>query len=335
VVKAVQEQAARLFFYSNAAHCAERVAASELLLKHAPRSESRVFYCCSGSEANETALKIARKATGRRKVVTFVNSFHGRTLGALAASGIPKYRATAGPVLPEGYVYLPLGDVDALHAAVDGDTAAIICEAIQSLGGVRMAQPEFYHLAAELARKRGAALIFDEVQTGFGRTGTYFFSEGVNVQPDMTTMAKGIASGLPVGAVIVAPEWASRVALGDQGSTFGGAPVCMAAMRATLEVIERERLAENAARVGELLVAGVRGQPRVKAVRGKGLLLGIEFNGPCQPIVRALIQRGIVTGSSSEPNVMRLLPPLVLTPAQAREFVDTLADIVANPMGAA
>ena len=327
VVAAIKAQAEKLIFYSNAVHCEERVRAAELLLARAPLPGSKAFFCCSGSEANENAIKVARKLTGRRKVVSFVNAFHGRTIGTLSASGMPKYLETAGPVTLSDHVHVPFGDLAALHKAVDDDTAAVLCETIQSLGGIYTAKDDFFYLMAEVAKNAGALLIFDEVQSGLGRTGTFFFAEGVCVKPDLITMAKGLASGLPVGAMVAAPALADRVKPGDLGSTFGGGPVPMAAMRATLEVIEAEGLALNALQVGRYLKDRLAEVPQVKEVRGRGLLLGVEFDQPVKPILAALRERQIIAGSSSVPHTLRLLPPLILTQEQAGTFVDTLTEI--------
>jgi acetylornithine/succinyldiaminopimelate/putrescine aminotransferase len=238
-----------------------------------------------------------------------------------------KYRQTAGTVLVEGHQFVPFGDLSALHAAADDDTAAIVCETIQSLGGVKTVDDGFFFLMEEIAKKSGAMLIFDEVQSGLGRCGTFFFAEKVCAKPDMVTMAKGLASGLPVGALVTSPAISDRLKPGDLGSTFGGGPVPMAAMRATMQVIEEEQLPLNAERVGQVLMEGLAQVAGVKEVRGRGLLIGVEFEQPVKPILGQLIERGFIAGSSSDPHTMRLLPPLILTEAQAREFLDALTAV--------
>jgi acetylornithine/succinyldiaminopimelate/putrescine aminotransferase len=328
VVQAIADQAGQLLFYSSAVLSRVRIEASELLLRHAPIPDSRVFHCVSGTEANEVALKVARKLTGRRKIISFEKSFHGRTLASLSASGLPKYRATAGPVLAPHHVHIPFGDEAALARELEDDAAGVICETVQSLAGVYLAPDAFYNRMAELARQAGALLIFDEIQTGLGRTGSYFFADGVGVKPDMITLAKGIASGIPAAAVLVAPHLAKHIGSGDQGTTFGGGPVAMAAMRATLQIIDEERLVENAARMGSLLARKLAGVSSIKAVRGKGLILGLELPGPCAPVVSALIQRGVVAGTSSDPQALRLLPPLTIGEAEVEEFVTTLRSVL-------
>lgn len=330
VSRAIAEQARTLLFYSSAVLSAVRVDANELLLKHAPIPGTRVYHCVSGTEANETAMKIARKTTNRRKIVSFVGSFHGRTLASLSAGGMDKYRATAGPVIVPHHVHVPFGDEKALADAVDGDTAAVMCEAIQSLAGVMVAPPEFHRAMADIAKRAGALLIYDEIQTGIGRVGSWFHADAVGVKPDLITLAKGIASGIPAAAVLVAPVVAEKIALNDQGNTFGGGPVAMAAMRATLEVIEREGLVENAARVGQALMRKLAGMKGVKAVRGAGFLVGIELEIPAAKVQAALLQRHMVTGTSSAPNVLRLLPPLTFSETHVGEFLPVLEEVLAG-----
>jgi len=330
VTDAIARQARELIFYSSAVLSRVRVEVGELLLRHAPYPDSRVFHCCSGAEANEVAFKIARKATGRRKIISFQKSFHGRTLGALSAVGLDSYRASAGPVLVPDHVLVPFGDAGALEQVVDDQTAAVICETIQSLAGVYTAEAGFFRQMAEITARRGAVLIFDEVQSGLGRTGTYFYGEGVGVRPDLITLAKGIASGIPAAAVIVAPSLAAQVRSGDHGSTFGGGPVAMAAARATLEIIEDEGLVANAARQGRRLCDALPRLPGVRQVRGKGLLLGVELDRPAVAAQKRLLEAGLVVGTSAHPNTLRLLPPLTVTDAQVAEFLEGFSGALAH-----
>lgn len=328
VVRAIAEQSRALLFYSSAVPSPAREYASALLLARAPHPGSCVFHCCSGSEANETAFKLARRATGRRTVISFAGSFHGRTLGALSACGLETYRDTAGGVLAPHHIRVPFGDLAALEAVLSVDTAAVICEPIQSLGGVRLAADGFYRELAQRVRLAGAVLVFDEVQTGLGRTGSFFFGDPLGIRPDLITLAKGLASGIPAAAVIVAPELADTVGLGDHGSTFGGGPVAMAAMRATLEVIERDGLVDNAAHVGAMLRRELATVAAVREVRGRGLLLGIVLDRPAKSVQAALLARRIVTGVSVEPPVLRLLPPLVLHEDEAALFLEALREVM-------
>ncbi len=329
VVAAIRAQAEALLFYSNVARSRVRALASRRLLAHAPRPGSKVFYCNSGAEANETALKIARRATGREKVVSFAGSFHGRTIGALSATGIPRYRDGVRPLL-SGHVHVPFGDEAALAAAVGADTAAVLIEPIQSIGGVRAAPPAFYRAAESICRERGALLIFDEVQTGLGRTGAFFFGDhaDIGVRPHMITLAKGLASGVPIGAVIVAPEVAETVRVGDQGSTFGGGPLAMAAMDATLATIEEEGLVGRAAAMGARLAAGAARVPGVREVRGRGLLLGLVLDRPAAEVAAALLARRVIAGTSGPPDVLRLLPPLAIGEAEVDRFLAALEEVL-------
>lgn len=331
VVEAIQKQAAELLFYSNSIHFLPRVEASEMLLRHAPHPNSRVFYVSTGCEANEVAMKIARKITGRRKIVTFHGAFHGRTLATLSAGGVEKYRKTAEPGLigPPDFVHVPFDDAEAAAAAIDGQAAGVICEVIQSLGGVNQGSATFYQALRESCDRAGAVLIFDEIQTGLGRTGSYFFSAGrPPVKPDIITLAKGIASGIPCGATIIAGHLTSQIKPNDHGTTFGGGPLAMAAMRATLQVIEEERLVANAARVGERIALACASMPTIKRVRGRGLLLGLEFDRTSKQLQDALLERQVLVGGSDHPNVMRLLPPLTLSEAEADVFLDALAAVL-------
>lgn len=293
-------QARRFGFYSNVVHSPLRAAACKALVEFAPKNLSRVFLSNSGAEANEVALKLARHHTGRPTIVAMQGGFHGRTLGALAVTASVKYRQYA---LPEyGHTrFVPFGEVPKLDESV----AAVILEPIQSLAGVATADRAYFAgLKAECDRV-GALLIFDEVQTGWGRMGANFAADFYGVKVDIITSAKGTAGGFPVGATLVDDAIASRAKNGDQGSTFGAGPLACAAILATQTVIREERLVEKAAAFG----AYARKVLPV-AVRGEGALLGLVFGGPCKPVVAALRERGFLLGGSDDPNVARLMPPL-------------------------
>lgn len=331
IVEALRQQAGRLLFYSNAIYSDVRALAVERLAGLAPEGLRRVFLCNSGSEANETALKIARKATGRSTVVSLTDGFHGRTLGALAATGLPKYRDPAYP-LPPQHVFVPYGDLPAFERAVGAGAAAVIFEPIPSMGGVRVAEAAFFRGVRELCTRTGTLLIFDEVQTGFGRTGTAFFGEGVGVTPDLITGAKGVAGGFPAAVVFVREDLAARIRGGEQGTTFGGGPLACAAIATTADVLRTEDLAGNARRVGAGLAARLSAVPGVRSVSGRGLLCGVNLDRPAKPVVQALFERGILTGTSEgDARQVRLLPPLTLTLAEAEPFVEALAALLAAP----
>jgi acetylornithine/succinyldiaminopimelate/putrescine aminotransferase len=331
LVAAIRAQAGRLVFYSNVVYSDVRAAAVEALAGIAPEGLRRVFLCGSGTEANETALKIARKSTGRMGVVSMKEGFHGRTLGSLGATGIPSYRDPAWPI-PKEHVYVPYGDLAALAAAIDERTSALILEPIPSVGGIRLAPADWFRAARRLCDDAGALLVFDEVQTGLGRTGRTWFGEHVGVRPDLLTIAKGIAGGFPAGAVLVREDLAAKVKTNEQGTTFGGGPLASAAIAATVRTIREEDLAERARTVGARLRAAVEGVAGVESVVGLGLMLGVDLDRPAGPVVKALVGEGILVGSggSSLPNQFRLLPPLTLSEEEADLFAPALARVLAG-----
>ena len=327
VVKAITDQAARLIFYSNLVYNDTRARAAKRLVEVAPDTFTKVFFVNSGTEANENAIKIARKLTGKLKVISFEGSFHGRTPGSIAATGLPKYREGIRPML-EGHLYAPWGDTEAVGRLIDEETAAIILEPIQSMGGVRMGEPEFYQGLRALCDKTGAMLIYDEVQTGLGRTGEYFFAGRFGVQPDMITTAKAIASGIPMGAVLMTEAIAGEIKSGDLGTTFGGGPVACAALEATLDVIKEEDLLENVCANSAYLCSELRKLDFVEEVRGLGYLLGIKFKGGnAKPYQQGLLERKIITGVADDVNILRLLPPLTLKRAEIDLFLTEMASL--------
>lgn len=325
VVAAVQEQAAKCLFYSNVVYSGVRAEAARVLAGVAPGTLKHVFFCSSGAEANEAALKMARKHTGRHTVLAMRGGFHGRTLGALSVTGIESYRTMLPPI--EGVRFSEFGDLaDADRQSANGGLAAVILEPVQSMAGVRMAEADYYRGLRRLCDRMGALLIFDEVQTGMGRTGAFFFGEHVGVVPDLITLAKGVASGIPMGAVLVADHVAARIQQGEHGTTFGGGPIACAAAKATVDIMVAERLPQRARDVGAYLkdhleTAGIDGLVRV---RGLGLLLGAEFDRPVKPLITALLNRGALAGGSHEPKTIRLLPPLVVGREHCDELVAAL-----------
>jgi acetylornithine/N-succinyldiaminopimelate aminotransferase len=323
VVAAVREQAGRLLFYSNIAYNPVRARAVRALVEAAPAGVSRVFLCNSGAEANEAALKTARAFTGRPGIVAMREGFHGRTLGALSVTGLGRYRDYGGPVLPADFV--PFGVLAAAEAAVGDGTAAVILEPIPSMGGVRVAAPEYYAGLRRLCDARGALLVFDEVQTGVGRTGRMWAGDHWGVRPDLHTLAKGIASGVPCGAVLFQERIAAAVKEGDHGSTFGGGPLACAALEATLAVVREEGLVARAAAAGETLRAGALGIPGVREVRGLGLLLAVACDAPAKAVLARLRERRVLASSvASDPSAIRLLPPLAVGGAEVEEFLAAL-----------
>jgi len=323
VVNAIRRQAGELLFYSNLVYSNARARAAEKLVSIAPDALTKTFFCNSGTEANENAMRMARLATGREKIITFSGGFHGRTADAISATFLGKYRELGKPNVP-GHVEAEFGNVESVRALADDTVAAIMLEPIQSMAGVRMAQPEFYRALRSLCDERGIVLIYDEVQTGVGRTGQWFFagSEAAGgVVPDVVTLAKALGSGVPVGACLVTDAIASHIKENDLGTTFGGGMLAMAAVTATLEAIEQDRMLENVRRVEAYLRRRLRENNQVEAVHGLGFLLGIEFKENAAAVHKRLLERKIITGTSSNPKVLRLLPPLCLTEAQVDEFV--------------
>ena len=326
VVNALREQAGELLFYSNLVYSTARAKAAEKLISIAPDKLTKAFFCNSGTEANENAMRMARMATGREQIITFSGGFHGRTADAISATFLGKYRELGKPNVP-GHLQAEFGDIASVRALADETVAAIMLEPIQSMAGVRMAQPEFYRALRLLCDERGIVLIYDEVQTGVGRTGEWFFAgsaDGDGVVPDIVTLAKALGSGVPVGACLVTDAIASHIKENDLGTTFGGGMLAMAAVTATLEAIENDSMLANVKTAEAHLRQRIREVEQVVAVHGRAALLGIEFNDKAAPVHQALLERKIITGTSSNAKVLRLLPPLCLKQEHVDMFVDAL-----------
>ena len=325
VVAALKEQADKLLFYSNLVYSDARAHAAQKLVACAPAPMAKVFFCNSGTEANENAMRMARIRTRRERIITFSGSFHGRTADAISATALGKYRELGRPNVP-GHLFAEFGSIESVESLADESVAAVMLEPIQSMAGVRMAEPEFYRRLRRLCDERGILLIYDEVQTGVGRTGDWFFAgseSGGEVMPDIITLAKALGSGVPVGACLTSAAVASHIKENDLGTTFGGGMLAMAAVRATLEAIEQDRMLENVRTVEKYLRESLSGVTQVARLRGRGLLLGLEFTSEIAASVnKALLQRRIITGTSSDPRVLRLLPPLCLK----REEIDLLVE---------
>lgn len=324
VVKGVAEQAARLLFYSTAVPLPQREELARALIARMPRPLSRVFFANSGAEANENALHMARKWSGRERVVSVTGGWHGRTAATLAVTDGEHYQSFARRAGVPLSVKVPFDDVEAMHRAVDDTTAAVIVEPVQGMGGARDLSVAFLRAAREACDRHGAALIFDEVQCGVGRSGCFTAAEATGVTPDLLTLAKGLASGIPISATIAAPRVSDGIRSGDLGSTFGGGPVPCAAALATLEVIDQEGLLENVRRIGEQLRAGALrlGVPRVT---GRGLLLGLWLDRPARPVQEALWQHHVLVGTAGE-SVIRLLPPLSFNASEADLLLGALQE---------
>jgi acetylornithine aminotransferase len=322
-VEAVSKQVATLGFYSNSVINKLQVELAERLGKASGYDDYQLFLINSGAEANENALKLASFYNGRTRVLSFEKAFHGRTSLAVEVTNNPKIIA---PINDNGHVtYLPLNDLEAFRRELaKGDVCAVIIECIQGVGGIRMVTPEFLQGLRAACDEYDTVLICDEIQCGYGRSGKFFAHQHLGVRPDMITVAKGIANGLPMGGVLISPKF--KPVYGQLGTTFGGNHLACAAALAVLDVIEQENLVENAARVGEFLIQGIKALnlPHVTDVRGEGLMIGIELDVPYKELRNHLLfEEHCFTGCSGT-NVLRLLPPLSLTQEQAEDFLQRL-----------
>jgi len=324
---AAHEQLDRLWHASNLYYTEPMAALASLLSERVGGAQA--FFCNSGAEANEAAVKYARKATGRARVVALDGGFHGRTLGALSVTGQPGKWEGFGPLVP-GVSFAPPNDVEALEAAVapSGDLALVLLEPILGEGGVIPLEREFVAAAREIATEAGALLCVDEVQTGIGRTGTFLAAEQLGLEPDLVTLAKGLGNGLPIGALLVADRVAGGFVPGDHGSTFGGNPVSCAAACAVVNAIDDDLLSNVRVRGAEL-AAGLAALPGVGEVRGRGLLLGATLDRPAAAVVDSCRDRGLLVLSAG-PDVLRLTPPLVLGPAEVEEALDVIREALAT-----
>ena len=327
VAEAVARQAKELLFYSNLVYSRRRAEAAKALVELCGQRGSQVFFCNSGAEANENAMRLARSTTGRAVIVATQGSFHGRTAAAMAATGNPKYhKGVAG--LGADVVHVPFGDLAAADAALDENAAGFLLEPIQSMAGAVMPPDGYLSGLEALCAKRGALLIFDEVQTGLGRVGAPSAARAYDVSPHLQTFAKALGSGVPAAAVLAREDVARRVKVGELGSTFGGGPLACAAVTATLGEISRLKLWENAAAMEALIRTSFK-FPQLKEVRGKGLLLALVLDRPSKAARQALLAKRILVGGADDANVIRLLPPLTVTAEQIGMLKTALEEIFA------
>ncbi|MCA1293955.1 acetylornithine transaminase [Paenibacillus sp. alder61] len=336
VKEKVKAQLDELWHISNLFHIPQQEKAARLLTEVS--CADAVFFCNSGAEANEAAIKLARryhqkvKGADRYEIITFEQSFHGRTLATLTATGQQKVKDGFLP-LPEGFKTVPLHDLDALRSAIGPKTAAVMLELVQAEGGVYPVERGFVQELAALCKQEGLLLILDEVQTGMGRTGTWFAHQQYDVEPDIFTTAKGIASGLPAGAMLAKDFLREAFTPGTHASTFGGNPVSAAAVIATIETMREERVPERAAEASAYLMEQLRvalaDQPFVRDIRGLGLIIGIECAGPVGEIVTAGQQNKLLFVTAG-PNVIRLLPNLLVTREEIDQAVETLTGLIAD-----
>ncbi len=324
-IKAITEQAENLVFYSNSVINSLQQTLADKLGKASGYDDYQLFLINSGAEANENALKLASFHTGKKRVIAFSKAFHGRTSLAVEATDNPKIVA---PINANGHVtFLPFNDIDAVKAELaKGDVCAVIIEGIQGVGGIQIPSADFMKELRSVCDATETVLILDEIQSGYGRTGKFFAHQHFGIRPDMITVAKGIANGFPMGGVLISPKFTP--VYGMLGTTFGGNHLACAAAIAVLDIFEKENLVENAHQVGEYIISELKKIDGIKEVRGKGLMIGIEFETPAKEIrSRLLHEQHVFTGASGT-NVIRLLPPLVLTKAQAEEFISRLKKVL-------
>lgn len=330
VTRAIAGQAEQLLHVSNLFHVPSQALLGERLSKAA--TGGKVFFCNSGTEANEAAIKLVRKwsreryGEGRHVIVVLEGSFHGRTYGGLSATGQPKFHQGFEPMVP-GFVTVPFGDLGALEAALGGGACAFLVEPVQGESGVRMHPPGYLKEAETLCRRTGTLLVADEIQTGMGRTGAFLACERFGIAPDVVTLAKGLANGLPLGALVAREDVAASFGPGSHGSTFGGNPVCCAASLAVLEELSAPGFYDAVVRKGERLIGGLKEiaarRNDVREIRGAGLMIGMEMEGEAKPLVAKCLDAGLVINAAG--NVLRFLPPLTVTPDEIDRALSILS----------
>lgn len=329
-VKRLQEQIARLGFYSNSVQNPLQEELAEKLGQLSGCADFQLFLCNSGAEANENALKMASFATGKQRILAFQGAFHGRTSAAVNITDNDRIKAPINSTFPVDF--LPLNDLAAVEKALQqGDAAAVIVEGIQGIAGIYVPEPSFLEGVAKLCKQYGACLILDEIQSGFGRSGRFFAFQYADIEPDLITMAKGMGNGFPVGGVLLHPRF--EASYGLLGTTFGGNHLACAATLAVLEVLETENLTQNAAQLGEYLLNQLKTLPGVQEVRGKGLMIGLELAQEAAPLrKRLLFEHAVFTGSAAQKHTVRLLPPLNIGQAEAEMVVAKLQEVLSVPV---
>ncbi len=334
MVRELQEQIAKLTHVSNVFYTENQARLAELLVKNS--CGDKVFFANTGAEANEGAIKLAKKyfveknQPEKREFITLRNSFHGRTLATVAATGQEKYQKPYRPLI-EKFIHVDANDIDGLHGAMNENTAALMIELIQGEGGVIPLNKEYVDAAAKLCRENNTLLIIDEVQTGIGRTGKMFAYEWYGIEPDIVTMAKGLGGGIPIGAFVAKAEVAAAFKPGDHGTTFGGNPLSARAGLVVVDELLNNGVLENAAKVGEYFMAELKKLvgvcTKIKEVRGKGLIIGVALNGDIsKEITSALRDKGFIVGTAGS-SVLRIVPPLILTKADVDDFTAALKEV--------
>ena len=324
-VKRITEQAQKLVFYSNSVINSLQQQLADKLGALSGYDDYALFLINSGAEANENALKLASFHTGKKKVIAFAHSFHGRTSAAVKVTDNPRIVAPINDTFK--VAFLPLNDMARVEQEMAaGDVCAVIIEGIQGVGGIQVPDAQFLRDLREACTRHGVVLIVDEVQSGYGRTGKFFAHQHAGIRPDLITMAKGMGNGFPIGGVLISPQFTP--VYGMLGTTFGGNHLACAAACTVLDVMRDEHLVDNAARVGQYLIDRLREIPQIKEVRGKGLMIGLEFDQPVKELRHKLLfEQHVFTGASGT-NVIRLLPPLSLSQEQADCFIGKLKNIL-------
>ena len=327
LVKAIQEQAEKLIHISSIYYNEPALIYAKKLIEMT--SFDRIFYANSGAEANEGAIKLAVKYTGKSEVISTVESFHGRTVVTLAATGHEHYHEPFKAILPKGFINVPYNDIEAIKEAITENTAAIIVEPIQGEGGINVPDIEYLKEIEKICHEKDIVFIVDEVQTGFGRCGTLFAHELFDVKPDIMTMAKGIGGGVPMGGILATEKVAGAFVPGDHGTTFGGGPLVCAAANAVLDTIIDENILDNVNEVGDYFISELKKLDKdiIADVRGKGLMVGIELTKPGAEYVDKLREAGFLINCTAG-NVLRFVPPLIITKEEIDEFVKALDEIL-------
>ena len=327
LVKAIQEQAEKLIHISSIYYNEPALIYAKKLIEMT--SFDRIFYANSGAEANEGAIKLAVKYTGKSEVISTVESFHGRTVVTLAATGHEHYHEPFKAILPKGFINVPYNDIEAIKEAITENTAAIIVEPIQGEGGVNVPDIEYLQEIEKICHENDIVFIVDEVQTGFGRCGTLFAHELFDVKPDIMTMAKGIGGGVPMGGILATEKVASAFVPGDHGTTFGGGPLVCAAANAVLDTIVDENILDNVNEVGDYFISELKKLDKdvIAEVRGKGLMVGLELTKPGAEYVDKLREAGFLINCTAD-KVLRFVPPLIITKEEVDEFVKALDEIL-------
>lgn len=328
VQEAIEGQVKKYWHVSNLYHVPIQEDVAQLLTENS--SGDYVFFCNSGAEANEAAIKLARKVTGKEKIITFSQSFHGRTFATMAATGQDKVRIGYGTMLKR-FGYAMLNDIDSVKENIDDQTAAVMLEVVQGEGGVIPAEQSFIDNLVKLCEENDILLIIDEIQTGIGRTGKTFGYEHYGIEPDIITIAKGLGNGVPVGAMIAKEKYRDAFGPGSHGSTFGGNPIAMAAAKAVLTTVFNESFLKEVNEISDYLLQQlnekIASKSNVKAIRGKGLMIGIQFDETVAPIVQSMIAHGVLTLNAGD-NVLRLLPPLTITKEEVDQFISIFETVL-------